>query len=271
MGFEHLDALHGLSVSLGWPHRRADWETNLQIGHGIVAVDALDRVHGSAMYFPYQGDLTSIGMVIAHPKLARTSLFGTLAHEMIDRSTRSRSTGGVFLNACKNDVASYRDLGMRADLPVYKYEGILPCDFSIAREVRKAEAQDLQAIYALDGESYEADRRALLAVLADRSDCYVIEARGQITGFGMRRRFGRGTLIGPVTATGSQDAIRLTTSLMAGLAGRFVRLDTRLEEGPYTEFLTALGLKATPDVTTMSDGQPKFHPQSFAISSHSTG
>ena len=41
--------LHALSAGVGWPHRPADWDFLRQVGQGIVAVDEIGRVFGSAM------------------------------------------------------------------------------------------------------------------------------------------------------------------------------------------------------------------------------
>ena len=40
--------LHALSLSVGWSHRPKDWEFLRRIGKGIVAVDGIGRVFGSA-------------------------------------------------------------------------------------------------------------------------------------------------------------------------------------------------------------------------------
>ncbi|WP_339108898.1 hypothetical protein [Thioclava sp. GXIMD4216] len=263
---EHLGALHGLSVALGWPHRHADWAANLDSGTGIVAVDEAGRVHGSAMTFSYHRDLSAIGMVIAHPKLARTALFRTLATEALEQST-----GAAFLNACQQDVSFYRDLGVRSAAPVFRYEGFLPCGFSLARNVRPFRPQDRPRLHQLDQSGYCADRSRLVATLLEQSETYVIETCGHVTGFAMRRRFGRGHVIGPVIAANETDALSLTTSLMAGLAGQFLRLDTRQTEGSFVGFLAALGFRARPDVTTMTTTNLTFSPEIYAISGHSTG
>ena len=45
--------LHALSIAVGWPHRPKDWDFLRRAGQGIVAVDGIGRVFGSAMWFPH--------------------------------------------------------------------------------------------------------------------------------------------------------------------------------------------------------------------------
>src|ERR1044072_6464442 len=64
-----LNALHGLSLSVGWPHRAEDWQIVREMGRGVVARDAIGRVLGSAMCTDFTPDFTTIGMVITSPRL----------------------------------------------------------------------------------------------------------------------------------------------------------------------------------------------------------
>ncbi|MBT9382450.1 hypothetical protein KM176_01140 [Pseudooceanicola sp. CBS1P-1] len=264
----HLDALHGLSVSIGWPHRRSDWAANLESGQGIVAVDAMDRVHGSAMYFPYRNALSALGMVITHPRLRGSDLFEVLTRAAVER------TGGdaAFLNACREDVAVFRDLGAGVGAPVLKIEGLLCRAPAVSGDVRLLRPGEFPGLLRLDQNVYEADRARVLESLESRSQTRVIERGGRIAGFAMRRRFGRGFLIGPLIAEREADAIRLTAALLSGLEGQFIRIDTRREAGPFRQFLSGLGLRARPDALTMAFGRGAATVQgSFALSGHSTG
>ena len=66
--------LHALSIGVGWPHRPTDWNFLRRAGHGIVAVDGIGRVFGSAMWFPHGREFATIGLVITSP---RTQALGT--------------------------------------------------------------------------------------------------------------------------------------------------------------------------------------------------
>ncbi len=265
----HLDALHRLSACVGWPHRRSDWAAHLETGLGIVAVDEMQRVHGSAMCFPYGDGAAAVGMVIANPKLRSSGLADILAREAVDRS------GGpsAFLNACQGDVLFYRRLGAKRGEQVFKYEGVLKVNLVAFAPIRDFAPGDFLKVLELDQTSYDADRSAVLSGLLATSDVRVIERAGQVVGFAMRRRFGRGYVIGPITAELGSDAVALATSLLADLKGQFVRIDTRHTDGVFQRFLGSLGLRCKPDVVTMTFGRsPRIgSPSGYALSSHSTG
>jgi hypothetical protein len=83
-----VELLHALSISVGWPHRAKDWELLRRVGHGIVAVDEIGRVFGSAMWFPHGDDFATIGLVITTPAPRRRAV--------ADGSwTRSSSCAGI--------------------------------------------------------------------------------------------------------------------------------------------------------------------------------
>lgn len=269
MRCEHLDRLHALSTCIGWPHRRDDWAINLDVGSGVVAIDAIGRIHGSAMYFPFNKDLSAIGMTIAHPRLAKSGLEARLVAEAIDR------TGGrpSFLNACNASISSYRSAGAKRTAPVFQYQGLLQRTTNYAVECRAANQSDLLQICDCDFDAYSANRSSLLSRLAQVSEIHVIERGGKIRGFAMCRRFGRGYLIGPLTALDDADAILLAGSVMCTLTGHFVRTDTRNVGGAYSAFLGSLGLTAITNVTTMTIGTLPRHGRQIAygLSGHSTG
>ena len=48
-----LDRLHAHSLAVGWPHRAEDWQFLRESGEGVVALDEIGRVLGSAMWFAH--------------------------------------------------------------------------------------------------------------------------------------------------------------------------------------------------------------------------
>ncbi|MDR6192903.1 hypothetical protein QE372_005237 [Agrobacterium pusense] len=64
-----LEQLHALSISVGWPHRGADWQFLREGGKGVVATDDIGRIMSSAMWFRQAPELATIGMVITSPRL----------------------------------------------------------------------------------------------------------------------------------------------------------------------------------------------------------
>lgn len=266
----HLEGLHRLSVSVGWPHRKSDWARNLETGHGVVAIDGLERIHGSAMYFPYTNGPAAIGMVLCHSRSRTAGLKNGLTRDVIERA----GGGAAFLNACHCDINMFGQMSAHPVRGVFKYEGYLK-DLPTAplATTRHCLPADYDQIRELDHAVYASDRGPLLRALLRRSEARVIERAGRVDAFAMRRPFGRGLLIGPVAATHEADAITLVAALLADCHSHFVRIDTRLDQGRFVEFLQALGLRQSLPVTTMAFGQRAKgrHLPAYALSGHSTG
>jgi hypothetical protein len=68
-----------------------------------------------------------------------------------------------------------------------------------------------------------------------------LERNGELVGFAIMRRFGRGHAIGPVVAPDSERAQALITYWTEAYAGSFVRVDVTGTSG-LGDSLTAMGL-----------------------------
>lgn len=269
MATTQIEALHHLSVSIGWPHRPSDWLTSLETAQGIAATDDIGRVHGTFLSFPYKDGPDAIGMFIVHPRLRSSDLTDVLARALSERIDGRQA----FLNASPTDIETFAKWGARTECGVYRIEGHLAEDMPVDLVTRPCHAEDVEEIIALDHAAYNADRRAVLQSLLLRSTTRVIERRGKVRAFAMRRTFGRGHLIGPVTAERESDAIALVAALLSGLRGQFVRIDTRTDGGRFIRFLRDTGLHAHLEEATMSFGQKPvaIRASAFALSGLSTG
>ncbi|OAP36358.1 GNAT family acetyltransferase [Sinorhizobium glycinis] len=251
-----LDALHALSMSVGWPHRAEDWQIVRELGKGVVARDAIGRVLGSAMWFDYAPDFTNIGMVITSPRLQMLGAGRWMMNHVLAQ-TGSRAIG---LNATRSARRLYSSLGFIAERTVYQCNGeaVAPPDGSLppGTRLRALARDDLDEIAALDVAAYRADRRPVLARLLEISKGVALVRGDQIAAFSLCRRFGRGHLIGPLVAANDEDAIAVTRPHVADHAGNFLRLDTRQKSGPFAEFLAQSGLPVYDTVTSMSLRRP---------------
>jgi len=246
--------LHALSLSVGWSHRPKDWEFLRRIGKGIVAVDGIGRVFGSAMWFPHGEDFATIGLVITTPRLqAQGNGRWLMDHVLTQCGSRNLS-----LNATKPAYLLYHSLGFVTEGTVHLYQGQMPAmpaaRLELEGQIDALAPHALAEIAALDTQAFGADRMAHLAALAETATIHVLRRAGAIVGYSMCRAFGRGHVIGPVVAASENDAIHLAAAHMDGLGGRHVRVDTR-SEGPFADFLRRSGLSAIETVTTMSKGR----------------
>ena len=114
----------------------------------------------------------------------------------------------------------------------------------------------------------------MLDALLSASKGTVVERNGEVVGFALCRRFGRGHVVGPVVAASEEDALALVALHVAAHAGRFLRLDTREAEGPFRAYLEACGLSLFETGTAMSLGRdrvPEGPAKIYGLASHSLG
>ncbi len=155
-------------------------------------------------------------------------------------------------------VQLYLGLGFVPQAVVYQCQGTVVAERpTLAVDgIEPIAVSDLSEVVALDAEAFGSERADLFAVLGQVSD---IEARGirragRLCGFALRRAFGRGHVIGPVVASSEADAASLVASLLEGMEGRFVRVDTRQPDGRLRAFLTQSGIPLYDTVRTMARG-----------------
>ncbi|MGY8676676.1 GNAT family N-acetyltransferase [Bradyrhizobium sp. UFLA05-153] len=247
--------LHALSIGVGWPHRPKDWDFLRRAGHGIVAVDGIGRVFGSAMWFPHGHEFATIGLVITSPRTQAQGTGRWLMEQIFER------TGGRNLSLNSTDAAYhlYLSLGFTKEATVFQWQGevvapvpLLPV---LDGELRPSSSKDLEEIAALDQRAVRIDRSRLLALLAEDASICALRRGGEIVGYSMNREFGRGRVIGPIVAGNDRDAIHLTAAHLKDLTGQFARVDTREQAGPFADFLQQSRLGMNDTVATMSKGR----------------
>jgi Acetyltransferase (GNAT) domain len=270
MAMEDIPALHALSIGVQWPHRPEDWAVLIRLGHGVVAEDAIGRVVGSAMWWPMGPDLARIGMVITTPRLQEQGAARWLMHQI------AGPIGGrdKLLTATRAALRLYLSLGFRPGQTVYLHQGIVAETPTAVPGARPMMAADEAAVRALDAAALTAERRAVLDELLAVSEGTVLEREGEVAGFALCRRFGRGHVVGPVVAASEEDALALVAPHVGAHVGRFLRLDTPEAEGPLRAYLEACGLSLYETTTLMSLGRDraaKGPAKTYALASHSLG
>jgi GNAT superfamily N-acetyltransferase len=250
-----VDLLHALSISVRWPHRPKDWELLRRVGRGIVAVDGIGRVFGSAMWFPQGDDFATIGLVITTPR-AQAQGGGRWLMDQILEQCGDRN---LALNATHAAYPLYVSLGFTSEAIVHMRQGEVPETLpplpALVSELSELPSDRLRDIAALDTQAFGSDRTKVLALLSADASIFTLNRGGEIVGYSMCREFGRGHVIGPIVAKNDHDAIHLTAVHLKKLAGRFARVDTRERDGVFAEFLQQSGLVIAETVTTMSKGR----------------
>lgn len=250
-----VELLHALSISVRWPHRPKDWDTLRRAGRGIVAVDGIGRVFGSAMWFPHGDDFATIGVVITTP---RTQAQGG-GRWLMDQVLEQCGDRNLALNATHAAYPLYVSLGFTTEGIVFMRQGevplALPAMPALDGELQALSSDRLNEIIELDTRAFGTNREKLLALLSANASIQTLSRGGKIVGYSMCREFGRGYVIGPMVARNDLDAVHLTAVHLRNLAGRFVRLDTREKDGVFATFLEQCALGVAETVTTMSKGR----------------
>ena len=250
-----VELLHALSISVRWPHRPKDWDLLRRAGQGIVAVDGIGRVFGSAMWFPHGDDFATIGLVITTPRTQAQGGGRWLMDQVLERC----GDRNLALNATRAAYPLYISLGFTSEAIVYMRQGearqAIPLMPALDGELNELPSDRLSDITALDARAFRTNRARLLALLAEDAAIATLSRGGEVVGYSMCREFGRGHVIGPTVARNDEDAVHLTAVHLKKLAGRFTRVDTRERDGVFAEFLQESGLGIAETVTTMSKGR----------------
>lgn len=249
-----LDQLHQLSIGVGWPHRPEDWRLVVGLGRGIVACDAIDRVLGSAMWWPFGEDFATVGMVITSPRLQAQGA-GRELMELIFAQTGSRD---LRLTSTKAGYRLYRSLGFEPVGRIFQHQGKAqppPAPLAAPTGLRPVVPADLDALARLDASAYGADRRPALSALLSVSVGTLLVRDGAVVGYALCRPFGRGHVVGPIVAEDDDMAITLLSPHVEAHQGEFLRVDTAQEQGAFGAFLEGCGLTIFDTVTPMIRGK----------------
>lgn len=256
--------LHALSLAVGWSYRSKDWDFLRRAGRGIVAVDGIGRVFGSAMWFPQGDDFATIGLVITTPRIQAQGGGRWLMDQVLEQC----GDRNLALNATRAADHLYVSLGFTKEAIVYMHQGIVPSTLpatpALDGELVELSGDNVGEMIDLDTRAFGSNRGKVLALLAEDASIRALRRGGEIVGYSMCREFGRGQVVGPLIARNDQDAIHLTAVHLKNLTGRFTRVDTREKDGIFVEFLQQSGLDVADTFTTMSKGRRLLRPKDQA-------
>ncbi len=240
-----LEAAHGLSTEAGWPHRLEDWRLFHEFGSGIAACDENGTIIGTAMGWRYGARAGTLGMILVSPPLQGQGLGRRLMQNLLDDA----GGRGLMLNATAAGLRLYTACGFGIVGAIRQFQG--QCrSIHDTTAARALQPNDRAALLALDEAAFGAPRTALLERLMQNGRTMVIGAP-QITGFAIRRAFGRGQVIGPLVATSEGGAIELVAAL--AVPG-FLRIDIPVTATRLMAWLTDAGLVDAGGATTMVRG-----------------
>ncbi len=267
-----LPAAHGLSTDVQWPHRLEDWCFALNQGQGVAATQGGVLV-GTAMTWPFADTGAGIGLVIVAQALQGRGLGRRMMRHVMALAGEERT---LMLHATVAGQALYRSLGFVPGFEVRQHQGTcfaaeltpLPA----GARLRPLGRSDLAPLLALDRAATGFDRTTLLGAMVQGAECIVLDRDGAVRGLALRRRFGRGHVIGPVIAPDSAAACAMIAHFLGRGAGQFTRLDVPEGSG-LSPWLAGLGLAEVGSVVRMLRGEPPppAGPACFALASQAFG
>ena len=247
---EDLPAAHALSDALRWPHRLLDWEQAFRHAEGLVA-ERDGEVLGTGLRFRWGARDATIGLVIVAPAQQGRRIGARLMAALLEGLDDRR----VLLHATLEGRGLYERLGFVRIGELRQHQGTAQPAPLIALDsgwrLRPAGASDAAVLKALDAQARGMPRDALLdELLAEADATVVLDHDGEVRGFGLLRRFGRGHAIGPVVAPDEQGSKALIAHLVGMNAGRFTRIDIDHASG-LAEWLESMGLLRVDAPVTM--------------------
>lgn len=224
MSENDLPAAHALSQAVRWPHRLEDWQFSLRLGTGFVAEEN-GAMTGTGLCWKQGDKHGSLGLIIVSPehqgKGIGRKLMNLVLKELGDRCT--------LLIATVAGQPLYESLGFQATGAIHQHQGTLatvaPLALPHGENIRPAAPGDIVKIVELANRGTGMARDDVLKQLVSVAEGAVLERNGELGGFSIMRRFGRGHAIGPVVAPDSARAKALIAYWSSTYAGSFVRVD----------------------------------------------
>ncbi|WP_321786240.1 GNAT family N-acetyltransferase [Burkholderia pyrrocinia] len=269
---EDLAAAHRLSSVFNWPHRVEDWRFVMHLGSGFVAEDN-GTVVGTALGWRFGESHASLGMVIVAPDRQGEGI----GRELLARIVDGFGTRTVFLHATPAGEPLYAKFGFRPVGTIDQHQGAAfqPPLISLppGERLRPIGANDGPRLAALASRACGYERGAVIDALLETANGIALDRDGELLGFALFRRFGRGHAIGPVVAPDMLRAQALISHWLALHEGMFVRLDVPGDRG-LSDWLLGLGLPRVDTVVAMVRGDvpardPALRP--FAIVNQALG
>jgi GNAT superfamily N-acetyltransferase len=251
-------AAHSLSIAAGWPHRTEDWQLMFDAGSGFVAQGDNGDVIGTALCWNCGAGRGTLGLVIVSSEEQGRGI-GRKLMELVLEALGNRAT---FLYATPAGKPLYEKLGFKACSTVDQHQGTVGNVQSVllpaGEQLRPLAGDDIPDVIELASRASGLDRSETLPALLDVAQGVVLERSGELVGFSLLRRFGRGYAIGPVVAAHSPDDRRakaLIARWLAQYAGEFMRIDVPSGAG-LNDWLNGLGMMHVDTVVRMVRNEP---------------
>ncbi len=245
-----------LKRKAGWNQTEADWRRFLALEPtGCFVAEYAGEAVGTTTTCVF-GHVAWIAMVLV-AQAQRGRGIGTALLEHALAYLEARDVHSVRLDATAAGRPLYERLGFVAQYGLVRWAGTPQIGCGEARAQVYAEDY-LEPLAALDEEATGADRRRLLARLADEYPemAWFTTDGGELTAYLMARGGDPATQIGPCVAALERDGWALLTAALAQRRGEPVLVDIPEENAAATDVARTAGLTAQRTFTRMCRGEP---------------
>lgn len=249
---DDIPAAQRLSAAIGWPHRREEWRFSARTGIGFVA-EAAGALVGTVICWKFGAGHATLGMLLVAPEHRGAGIGRALLTRALDElgerditlyaTEAGRPLCDAFGFVTCGELDQMQGAAFRPPLVA------LPAN----ERLRPLGASDAAQFVALASRASGLDRREVLPPLLDLADGIALDRDGELLGFSLFRRFGRGFMIGPVIAGDTPDAVHAKALIRHWLAlneGALVRIDVPHGHGLRT-WLSGLGIVRSETVVKM--------------------
>jgi GNAT superfamily N-acetyltransferase len=262
-----------LTQAVQWTHRLEDWQFHYERGRGWVASDDDGgAVLGTAIWWSYGEHHGSVGLVVVDGSQQGKGI----GRRLMDTIINDAGSRSLQLVATQAGLPLYKRCGFREVGTIEQRQGVIASTIALPSSnaaIREVTAADLETLRALDAAALGAPRHDLMQQLMSVGSGFVATLDQRPAGFVIKRRAGRGTLIGPVVASSESLAIALVAKTLNSSTG-FVRIDIPSSAETLARWLDSMGLGKVDTATVMRRGDaPETNPgmQTYALVSQAFG
>ena len=235
-----------LSTFAGWNQTEDDWRMLLELTpQGCFGIEADGKLIATTTLLSYGQQLAWIGMVLTNPSYRHRGFARTLLSHALSAADSS-GVKTVKLDATDQGQPLYEGLGFKAEGPIERWSRPGSANLRVT-------AGEFPSYHgpAFDRVAFGADRSAMLAKLATRSqvhisaDSYLFVRSGRTTAY-----------LGPCIAKDPRSARALITSTLQGSSSVAWSWDLLPENRSAVELAAELGFTRQRMLTRMGRGEP---------------
>jgi GNAT superfamily N-acetyltransferase len=234
-----------LSNAERWNQTEKDWK--LLVGNPEnICLSASDgeKVIGTATAINYDNDVAWIGMMLVDREYRGRGVSKLLLSGLFEQLKSCRS---LKLDATPAGQPVYQKFGFKDEYLIHRMTAppvsLKALPFDDGHSMEQVQPNNIPEVIEYDKQVFGANRRQLIEFLIenDQENAWVIRQNGKISGLALVRKGTRFYQIGPVFASGTEDAKKLIAKSLEGLVGQPLVIDILNDKKELMDWLIILG------------------------------